>query len=101
MDYAALYKVPIGSELILEHVRWRVVGKDSYGFAVEGLEDEEFTNLSFERVYEANRLNDCEVTTPKQSEKKKKLLAYTGGIAYVSQLAAHEAAGLPGAIRRD
>ncbi len=90
MDHAPFYKVPAGSELILDHVRWRVVGKDSDGYAVEGLDDGEFTKFSFERVNEAIRLSDCEVITPKQSEKKKRLLAHTGGIAHVSQLSDDE-----------
>lgn len=46
MDYAPFYQVPTGSELVLDCVRWRVVGKDSDGFAVEWLDDGEFTKLS-------------------------------------------------------
>lgn len=84
------YHVPLGSELVLDHVRWRVVGRDGDGYAVEGLDDGECCTLQFDRVIEAIKVGDCQVITPAMSEKRKKLLEYTGGIEHVSQLPADE-----------
>jgi transposase InsO family protein len=80
------YKIPQGSELVLERRRWRVVGKDADGYAVEGLDDGDFTVLPFQRVTEALTVGDGEVITPVMAEKHRKLLAYTGGLEKVAQL---------------
>ncbi len=85
-----LYKVPQGSELVLDRRRWRVVGKDHTGYAVEGIGDGECASLSFERVNDAIRHGDCEVITPKLAENKRKLLDYTGGIERLEQLPEQE-----------
>ncbi|MCK8463206.1 transposase family protein [Aliiroseovarius sp. S1339] len=81
-----IYKVPQGSELILDQRRWRVVGKDRDGYAVECNEDGECLTLSFERVDNAIAAKDAQLITPKMAESRKKLLEFTGGIERVEQL---------------
>ncbi|MCF2906194.1 Mu transposase C-terminal domain-containing protein [Octadecabacter sp. CECT 8868] len=90
MPKTPLYKIPVESELILDRRRWRVVGKDLDGYAVEGINDGECLTLSFERVDSAIKVGDCELITPKMSEEKKELLAFTGGIERVEQLSVDE-----------
>lgn len=90
MSAAIKYKIPQGSELVLERHRWRVVGKDTRGYAVESLEDGNCIVLPFERVTKALTVGDAEVITPVMSERRKKLLAYTGGLEKVSQLPEQE-----------
>jgi hypothetical protein len=90
MSAAIKYKIPQGSELVLERHRWRVVGKDTRGYAVESLEDGNCIVLPFERVTRALTVGDAEVITPVMSERRKKLLAYTGGLEKVSQLPEQE-----------
>ncbi|SHE29231.1 Mu transposase, C-terminal [Ruegeria intermedia] len=84
------YKVPQGSELILDRRRWHVVGKDPDGYAVESLEDGECITLSFDRVDEALKCGDAQLITPKEAESKRKLLEYTGGYERVEQLPEQE-----------
>ncbi|UOA30516.1 hypothetical protein DSM110093_00265 [Sulfitobacter sp. DSM 110093] len=86
MSAAIHYKIPQGSELVLERCRWRVVGKDVDGYAVEALDNGEFTVLPFQRVTEALTVGDGEVITPVMAERHQKLLAYTGGLRKVAQL---------------
>jgi len=90
MPKTPLYKIPLGSELILDRRRWRVVDKDRDGHAVEGIDDDECLTLSFERVDNAIKAGDCEVITPKMSESKEELLEFTGGYERVEQLSAEE-----------
>lgn len=86
MPRAPLYKVPAGSELVLDHVRWRVIGKDADSYAVESAVDGECCSLSFERVDAALAANDAQLITPTALELHKELLAYTGGIENTAQL---------------
>ena len=90
MPAAPLYKIPEGSELTLDRRRWRVVGRDPGGHAVEGIDDGECLTLSFDRVDAAIKVGDCEVITPKMSELKKELLEFTGGYERVEQLPPNE-----------
>ncbi len=86
MPSAPLYKVPAGSELVLDHVRWRVIGKDADSYAVESIDNGECCSLSFERVDTALAANDAQLSTPAALELRKELLAYTGGIESTDQL---------------
>ncbi|MEL6692733.1 MAG: transposase family protein, partial [Pseudomonadota bacterium] len=90
MVNAPTYRVPEGSELILDQRRWRVVGKDRDGYAVEGIEDGECLTLSFERVDQSIAAKDAQLITPKMAESKKKLLEYTGGFERIEQLPEQE-----------
>lgn len=81
-----LYRLPAGSELVLDGRRWRVVGRDSAGYAVEGIDDGECYTLSIERVDSAIDAGDARAITPKMAEQRKKLLTFTGGIEYLDQL---------------
>ena len=86
MSAKATYRIPQGSELVLEGRRWRVLGKDSGGYAVEGIDDGECIVLPFRRVTEALTVGDGEVITPVMAETRRKLLDYTGGLENVAQL---------------
>ena len=86
MSAVVHYKIPQGSELVLERRRWRVVGKDADGYAVEGLDDDECLVLPFKRVTDALTAGDGEVITPVMAEKLKILLAHTGGLKNIAQL---------------
>lgn len=81
-----LYRLPAGSELVLDGRRWRVVGRDPAGYAVEGIDDGECHALSVERVDTAIEVGDARVITPTMAENRKKLIAFTGGIEHVEQL---------------
>ncbi|WP_177172624.1 Mu transposase C-terminal domain-containing protein [Loktanella sp. DSM 29012] len=71
---------------MLERRRWRVVGKDPEGYAVEGIDDGECIVLPFRRVTEALTVGDGEVITPVMAETRRKLLDYTGGLEKLAQL---------------
>ncbi len=86
MPSKPVYKVPLGSELILDQHRWRVIGKDRDGYAVEGIDDGECLTLTFERVDAALAANDAQLITPKMAENKRRLLEFTGGFERVEQL---------------
>lgn len=86
MSSKPVYKVPTGSELTLDRCRWKVVGKDPDGYAVEGIEDGECLTLPFDRVDEAIAVGDAQLITPKMAESKQKLLEFTGGFERVEQL---------------
>ncbi len=86
MSRKPVYKVPIGSELILDRCHWRVIGKDADGYVVEGIDRDEHLTLPFSRVDDALATHDAQLITPKQAEKKKALLEYTGGYERVEQL---------------
>lgn len=86
MTTKPIYKIPIGSLLILDRCRWRVVGKDAEGYAVEGIDSDECLTLSFARVNRALAEKDARVITPKAAEKKKALLEFTGGYERIEQL---------------
>lgn len=85
-----LYKVPVGSRLILDGCTWTVVGKDRDGYAVESADDGEYLTLPYDRIDSAIRTRDCEVITPRAAEKQKKLLKFTGGYERVEQLPPEE-----------
>lgn len=85
MSRKALYRVPVGSTLILAQNVWRVVDKDDEGFAVESEETGEFTVLTYERVNQAIMDNDCKVLTPKQFERQKRIETYMGGKRFIEQ----------------
>ncbi|MFC3084571.1 hypothetical protein [Tabrizicola soli] len=63
-----------------------MTGLDRDGYAVEGQEDGECLTLSFSRIEEAIRQGSCKVTKPAEEEKRKALLAYTGGYEHFDQL---------------
>ncbi|MFG6533005.1 Mu transposase C-terminal domain-containing protein [Sulfitobacter sp. 1A16787] len=86
MSAPVKYRIPQGSELVLERRRWRVVGKEAHGYAVEGLDDGECLVLPFQRIYDALTVGDGKVITPVMEERIKILLAYTGGFERISQL---------------
>ena len=90
MSAAVKYRIPQGSELVLERRRWRVVGKEADGYAVEGLEDGECMVLPFQRINDALTVGDGKVITPVMAERRKALRAYTGGFEKVSQLTEDE-----------
>ena len=86
MSSGPVYKIPFGSELILDRRHWRVVGKDRDGYAVEGIDDGECLTLSFDRVDKAIAANDAQLITPKMAESKRRLIEFTGGFERVEQL---------------
>jgi putative transposase len=90
MSSVVNYRIPQGSELVLERRRWRVVGKEADGYAVEGLDDGECLVLPFQRINDALTVGDGKVITPVMAERLKILLAYTGGFEKVSQLTEDE-----------
>lgn len=90
MSSVVNYRIPQGSELVLEQRRWRVVGKEADGYAVEGLDDGECLVLPFQRIHDALTVGDGKVITPVMEERLKILLAYTGGFEKVSQLTEDE-----------
>ncbi|MCR8825239.1 integrase catalytic domain-containing protein [Pseudosulfitobacter koreensis] len=76
--------------MVLERRRWRVVGKEADGYAVEGLDDGECLVLPFQRINDALTVGDGQVITPVMAERRKNLLAYTGGLEKVAQLSEDE-----------
>jgi len=86
MSAVVKYRIPQGSELVLERRRWRVVGKEADGYAVEGLDDGECLVLPFQRIHDALTVGDGKVISPVMEERLKILLAYTGGFEKISQL---------------
>lgn len=86
MSYTPLYRVFIGSHLVLDGRSWRVTGREEDGYIVEGGEDGEYLKLTFERVDQAIKDRNCEVTAPKDLEKRDALLRYTGGRERIEQL---------------
>ncbi|HBB84548.1 MAG TPA: hypothetical protein DC031_15070 [Sulfitobacter sp.] len=90
MSAAVKYRIPQGSELVLERRRWRGVSKEADGYAVEGLEDGECMVLPFQRINDALTVGDGKVITPVMAERRKALRAHTGGFEKVSQLTEDE-----------
>lgn len=86
MTYKPLYKVNIGSRLILDDRRWVVIGKEREGYAVEGLDDGECVTIAYRRIDDAIRSGNCEVTTPAQMESERRLSDFTGGYTRMGQL---------------
>ena len=86
MTSTPLFKVPTGSRLVLDGRPWLVTEKDEDGYFVEGIEDGECLTLSFSRVDQSIREGNCEVSKPADEEKRKALLAFTGGFELFEQL---------------
>ncbi len=89
MKPKSLYRVPIGSQLVLDGYCWVVLGKDQDGYAVKG-SDGSVSKLSFARITQAIANRDCDVITPVGHEKPKELLAFTGGFEHREQLSQDE-----------
>ena len=81
-----LYKVPAGSQLVLDGRQWLVTGRDEDGYSVEGVEDGECLTLLYFRVDQAIRDRDCDVIKPADAERRAALLQYTGGFELMEQL---------------
>ena len=86
MSYAPLYRILTGSRLVLDGRDWLVTGREEHGYEVEGVDDGECLTLSFGRVDQAIKDRNCEVTAPKDLEKREALLRYTGGLELIEQL---------------
>lgn len=86
MSYVPLYRVLTGSRLLLDGCDWLVTGIEENGYAVEGVEDGECLTFSFKRVDQAIKDRTCEVTAPKDIEKRDALLRFTGGLELFEQL---------------
>lgn len=79
-------RIPLQSILVLDGVRWLVVGQDKDCYRVETVDGRESVALSRELLRRAVSEMRCEVITPAALVKKKALLQYTGGIENVDQL---------------
>jgi hypothetical protein len=86
MSYVPLYRVHTGSRLLLDGRDWLVTGIEENGYAVEGVDDGECLTFSFQRVDQAIKDRNCEVTAPKDIEKRDALLRFTGGLELFEQL---------------
>ncbi|QPM90608.1 Mu transposase C-terminal domain-containing protein [Pseudooceanicola algae] len=86
MTTQPLYNIPKGSILKLDGRELMVSVREESGYAVECLESGECFTLPTKRVDDAIRSRDCEVTNPADAEKRRALLAHTGGIERVEQL---------------
>lgn len=86
MSYVPLYRILTGSRLVLDGRDWLVTSLEEHGYEVEGVDDGECLTLSFERVDQAIKDRNCEVTEPKDLEKREALLRYTGGLEVIEQL---------------
>lgn len=86
MNAKPLFKIPTGSKLVIEGRSWLVTSKEPDGYSVEGNEDGECLVLPFVRVDDAIREGRCDVTRPIDDEKRKALLAQTGGFEFFEQL---------------
>ncbi|WP_417247433.1 Mu transposase C-terminal domain-containing protein [Celeribacter sp.] len=79
------YKVPIGSDIILDDQTWRVAAKDRDGFLVTG-DDGAQTLLTFDRIKNAIVQSKCTVIAPKDREEAIRLKEYTNGFTDIAQL---------------
>lgn len=79
MTRKPLYNIPKGSILQLDGRDLKVSGHEEGGYSVECPETGECLTLSIERVETAIRNRNCDVISPLECERKKALLAYTGG----------------------
>ncbi|MYM56613.1 integrase catalytic domain-containing protein [Thalassovita mangrovi] len=86
MTLQPLFNIPKGSILHLDGRALLVTVREESGYAVECQESGECFTLSLERVEAAIRARDCEVIQPKDAEKRKALLDYTGGFECMEQL---------------
>lgn len=83
------YKVIVGSKLTLDGHKWHVEAKELDGYLVSGGDGEQ-TVLSFKRIDDAINAGLCEVSTPKQTEDRNKLHAFTGGFDDLDQVPQQE-----------
>jgi hypothetical protein len=80
------YKVPIGSTLDLDGVRWNVTGKDQGKIFVESLESGEIAQFLTEWLQQKIADFSCRVVTPREEAKREELREYTGGIEHIEQI---------------
>jgi hypothetical protein len=84
------YKIPVGSTLDLDDVRWCVTGKDQGKVFVENLEGGEITQFSMAWLQKKIEDFSCKVKTPLEEAKREELLQYTGGFERLENIKSKE-----------
>ena len=94
MSRRSKYNVTAGCDLIIDARTWRVEGLSDEGFDVTCVEDGTYTSLAADYIDGVIADGTCSVMTPVMAQKKKQLLAFTGGYDRVQQLLPAEQAAI-------
>ncbi|MBT52695.1 MAG: hypothetical protein CMF72_04690 [Mameliella sp.] len=84
------YKIPVGSTLDLDDVRWSVTGKDQGKVFVVNLESGEISKFSLAWLQKKIEDFSCKVKTPLEEAKREELLQYTGGFDRLENIKSKE-----------